>query len=159
MRIVRPEPEQTPWQKVGWSREPRNGHEWKMVRDGKPEPQETTRIQWTKPYRCHIHGKGAPYKVEHTADGHAARRCVACRQRNQKRWNKISAKRNRKKKLKQMRALRNEVPTFEEGFATVSATWLRQNVGKVPELLKQGTLVVEMFGIPAYALTTLEKVR
>jgi hypothetical protein len=152
VRYVKPEPEpEKEWEKAGWSREPRNGHEWRMLKAGMPEPGKK---DFRKPFRCRKfpgHPDHKTYRVEYQ-DGREIRRCRTCQvinqrafyQKNkpkQRRWSKDSRARRRKFK-----------PVFEDGYATISATWLSEHPVLIAELVQQGRLIVEVYGEPAYEI-------
>ena len=148
------EPEQTTWQKAGWTREPRNGHEWKLLRAGKAQPLERD-TRWKKVFRCRKNVSHKTYKVVHQ-DGKDVRRCDICSKVRQKRfydahkdrhreWSKASRKRNRE-----------FVPVLEDGYYTVSASWVSSFPVRLAEMVADGSkVVVEVFGEPAYMIVRI----
>ena len=151
-----PPKEEKSWEKAGWTREPRNGYEWKRMREGKPQPQEKDR-RWKKPYKCRKCG-GKKYKVRMVA-GRAARECIPCRDAYRKRryqQNKSEAHRaSREHRIR----LRDYKPVFFEGSASVSATWLREHLSNLTTHIEEGILTVELYGEPAFCIVTLEQGR
>ena len=141
------------WQQKGWSREPRNGREWRMLRAGLPQPKE----RQEKPFRCRKVPSHRTYKTEYQ-DGEERRRCATCCRRKQKAW----YQRNKDKQkvwCKASRARNKVLPVFEDGYATVSSSWLSTNPVLVAGLLSQGRIIVEIYGEPAYEIHPLEGAR
>lgn len=152
-RLAEGEDTRTVWEKAGWTHEPRNGREWKLLRAGKPEPKPAE--GGPRPYKCKKCG-GTNYKSDE--NGH--RRCTACRSRAIKKYSQAH-----REKLGEYRRNYNkrlaETPVEPiNGVITVTGTWVHYNRYKVPELLKEGVVViVEMYGLPAYAIVPVEKAR
>jgi len=124
-----------------------------MMKAGKPEPGVRDR-PWRYPYRCKVHGLGAKFKVVDNS-GKRARRCTICMKNRQARYTLAHESELRERKTKQTKEARGLIPEFEDGIATVSSTWLRHNVSKVPDYVRHGEIVVEILGVPEYKVVRL----
>ena len=151
MRIVRPEPERKAWEIAGWTREPRNGYEWKRLKAGKPQPEERDK-RWKKSFRCR---RGhTTHKVTYI-DGRAARICTVCKAAARKRYvDKTKGVRTRYSRSYKKRINRMELDRVD-GYLTVPGTWLALNVGRAAELVKEGPIVIELHGEPAFEIRSI----
>lgn len=137
-----------------WTREPRNGREFRQWKAGLPEPAKAERPQFKRPYRCRRHGRVA-HKVVANGD-RMARVCLICRAASRKAYALRHQKELQERHLAWKQGLRSTQPRFENGVAYVTASWLRQHVGHV-ELKAGQRLVVEVLGTPAYQLVAYEE--
>lgn len=160
MRYVKdrlPEVKGTSWQKAGWTREPRNGYEWRRLREGKPQPQERDR-RFRRAYKCRRCGPGHPFKVVYL-DGRAQRICCKCDTAKKRRYYEAHKVAQLKSRDRYKQELRKMEIKFTDGIATVPATWLHSGPSKIIEHVGKGIIVVEIFGEPAYAIVSLEQAR
>lgn len=137
------------WERRGWSREPRNGHEWRMLKAGMPEPKVVR-----KGFRCRKfpnHPDHKSYRTEYQ-DGREIRRCRTCQVVNQKTFYQANKPKQRKWSKESRQRRRAFKPVFEDGYATISGTWLSEHPVLVAELVTQGILIVEIYGEPAYEI-------
>lgn len=155
MRTVTPSPEPRVWEKAGWDRKPRNGHEWRLLQAGRPQPKQRGE---EKPFRCRKFPSHRVYKTEYQ-DGREVRRCVVCGSSRQRAFYKANKGKHRvwSKDCRQRRKVFE--PVFEDGYASVSATWLAEHPVQVAGLLTQGILIVEVYGEAAYEIHPLAEVR
>ena len=152
---VRAEREQEEWEIAGWSRAPANGREWRMLKSGQPEPRKR---DWDKAFRCRKVPSHKAYKVV-WQDGKELRRCAICIRQRQREWY-LANKPKQRTWASNSRMRRKEfVPVFEDGYATISATWLAENPVRVADLVRNGILIVEVYGDAAYEIHPLGKAK
>lgn len=144
MRVERVE---NSWQRAGWTQKPRNSREWKLLKAGKPQP-----VKREQPaFRCRKFSSHTVYKTVYS-DGREVRVCTVCRNRSRaKHYEKNRSKYNKYSQAHKQK-LREFVPVLEEGYYTISLSWLAKYPSKVVELLKDGQVIVEMFGDPVFEI-------
>lgn len=139
------------WQQLGWTREPRNGHESKLVREGKPQPKA-----WTKRYTCSKCG-GHQFKTTRNFDQrrkktYEVRYCTPCRVKSNRAYEDRHPEKTRKWRQDQIDKVRAQVADFDsDGIAHVTATWfIRHQIDVLEALVAGKQFVVEYGGEPTY---------
>ena len=143
------------WERAGWSREPRNGREWRLLRAGLPQPKEVKR--WRNKYKCR-RCAGTLYKV-HIVQSQSKRKCVKCDYKTGRDYYRANKERSKKAARKHTLSERAKTPIFMDGAYSGSMTWARAHMNRMPEYTQQGIIVVEAYGEPAFAIVSLEDAR
>lgn len=156
VKYVRPEPASKAWELAGWTREPRNGHEWKLFKAGKPQPQEQV-LKWRTKFKCRKCG-GTAFKV-HTHGDDRYRSCIVCEPLKRRAYYEKHKAQSLVYSKKAQRKLREMEPVFEEGIAIVPNTWIKVNCSRIVDATHKGHIIVEVYGEPAFAIISLETFR
>ena len=162
-RIVESGAEPKDWEKLGWTRAPRNGHEKQMVRDGKaqPKPAVPTRYKICKnPSNPHgrtmfktvMHWDGRRKKYYETAY------CIKCKLASNIKWRDAHPTETKRMRDDYQRQVREAEADFgTDGVATVSSNWVLKHQADIVDAVKDGKhFIVEYLGAVAYAIGPVE---
>lgn len=148
------------WEKLGWTRAPRNGHEKQMVRDGKPQPKATEGLP-TKYRVCKKHGRTL-FKCDYHFDARRGKSyerwyCFKCKLADNKRWRLAHPKESKRQRDEYQKRIKEQQADFIDGLATVQAGWVLKHQADIAEAVKEGKhFIVEYLGEPAYAIGPVE---
>lgn len=156
MRTVKPERELKEWEKAGWSREPRNGREWRRLKAGKSEPEATIPPSTR---RCKRHGKTL-FKCTLHFDIRSRKTyeqwfCPRCKSEANVRWQKANPEKAKRWRDEYQRRIKEHVADFDkDGVATVSSGWVIRHQADIVEAVRDGkSFIVEYMGDVAYIIT------
>jgi len=159
VRIVKPEREQKDWEKAGWTRAPRNGHEKQMLRDGKAQPKPAVPSRYKK---CKHHGRTLFKTVMHW-DGRRQKYyetsyCMKCKNVSNIKWREAHPVETKMMRDDYQKNVKDTVADFgTDGVATVSSNWVLKHQSDIVEAVKEGRhFVVEYFGQVSYAIGPVE---
>lgn len=155
MRIVKPERDLKDWEKLGWTRGPRNGHEKQMVRDGKDQPKPAVPSKYRT---CKHHGRTLFKTVMHW-DGRRQKYyetsyCMKCKNASNVKWRDAHPVETKMMRDDYQKNVKDTVADFgTDGVATVSSNWVLKHQSDIVEAVKAGRhFIVEYFGEVSYAI-------
>jgi hypothetical protein len=158
-RVVRPEPELKDWEKAGWTRAPRNGHEKQMLREGKPQPKPAVPSKYKV---CKHHGRTLFKTVMHW-DGrrnkyYETSYCMKCKNASNESWRSRHPAETKVMRDDYQRQVKDAAADFGmDGVATVSSNWVLKHQADIVDGVKEGKhFIVEYFGNVAYRIGPVE---
>lgn len=143
------------WERLGWDRPPRNGREWALVREGKPQPVRN--YLGGKDRKCRRCGSRAYKRL--FGSNYTCKKCKYAANESYAKRHPEKVKAWQKKSWERTKRQVVEAPA-DGGPTPITRTWFhmhRELVGK--RVVRGERFVVLDWGVPAFAVVSIDDLR